>query len=132
MEDSLFTKIMQGEIPCHKVYEDEKTFAFLDIHPKQPGHLLVIPKQQVEFVWDLPDQAYQALMNTVQKLARHMRTVFGSKYVGSLVEGTAVPHAHVHLFPFNTESEFHARPDLSQEPDHDALAKIAEQLRVGL
>ncbi len=67
MEDSIFTKIIKGEIPCHKVYEDAQTLAFLDIHPVQPGHMLVIPKQQIEFVWDLPDEIYQALMMTTKK-----------------------------------------------------------------
>src|SRR5690606_32793311 len=67
MNDSIFTKIIKGEIPCHKVYEDDQTLAFLDIHPAQPGHTLVIPKRQEEFVWDLNAEEYEALMSTVKK-----------------------------------------------------------------
>ena len=66
MEDTIFTKIIKGEIPSHKIYEDEKTFAFLDIHPLTDGHVLVVPKVQVEFIWDLKPEDYQAVMATVQ------------------------------------------------------------------
>jgi histidine triad (HIT) family protein len=69
MADSIFTKIIKGEIPSHKVYEDELTFAFLDIHPKTPGHVLVIPKKQVDLLWDLSDEDYQAVMAISKKLA---------------------------------------------------------------
>jgi len=128
MQDSIFTKIIKGEIPCHKVYEDDITFAFLDIHPKQPGHTLVIPKQQVEFLWDLDDKTYQAVMSTCQKIALRLREVMGKPYVGEQVMGTDVPHAHVHLFPFETGDEFHARSDMSAEPDYAALEQMAKKL----
>lgn len=128
MEDSIFTKIVRGEIPAYKVYEDDKTFAFLDIHPVQPGHVLVIPKLQVAFVWDLPVDDYQALMATVQKVAQHLRAKLGKPYVGEMVVGTDVPHAHIHLIPFSTPEEFRNRPDLSAEPDHDSLAALATKL----
>ena len=100
MQDSVFTKIIKGEIPCHKIYEDEAVFAFLDIHPKQPGHVLVVPKKQVEFVWDLPAQDYAALMAGAQKIGQHIREILQPSYVGLMVEGLGVPHAHVHVFPF--------------------------------
>ncbi len=128
MEDSIFTKIIKGEIPCHKIYEDETTFAFLDIHPKQPGHTLVIPKKQVEFVWDLEDDDYRALMATVKKVALRLRDVLKRPYVGELVIGTDVPHAHVHVYPFSTAEESRYMPDLTAEPDHEALAKVAKLL----
>lgn len=128
MEDSIFTKIIRGEIPCQKIYEDELTFAFLDIHPKQPGHTLVVPKKQVEFVWDLEDEDYAALMATVKKVARRIRVVFGRPYVGELVVGIDVPHAHVHVYPFNTTEESRYVPDPSAEPDHAALAAVAKKL----
>src|SRR5689334_21086022 len=102
MQDSIFTKIINGEIPCHKVYEDDKTLAFLDIHPVQPGHTLVIPKRQVEFVWDLDDEMYAAVMATTKKVARRLREVMSVPYVGEQVVGVDVPHAHVHLIPFTT------------------------------
>ena len=129
-EDSIFTKIIKGEIPCHKIYEDEQTFAFLDIHPVQPGHTLIIPKKQIEFVWDLPSDDYQALMAVVQKIALQLRTKLGVKYVGSQVVGVDVPHAHVHLIPFNTPEEYHVHPDMTADPDHATLAALAEKLKV--
>lgn len=128
MEPSIFTKIINGEIPSHKVYEDEHTFAFLDIHPVQPGHVLVVPKNQVEFVWDLPPAEYQALMRTAQMVALRLRGVLGAPYVGEKIVGEDVPHAHVHIIPFSTATEFHQRPDMSAEPDHTALAEMAERL----
>lgn len=128
MEDSIFTKIINGEIPCHKIYEDELTLAFLDIHPVQPGHTLVIPKKQVEFVWDLPAEDYQALMATVQKVAQHLREVMSKPYVGEQIVGTDVPHAHVHLIPFATTKEYHNMPDKNAEPDHSDLAEMAKKL----
>jgi histidine triad (HIT) family protein len=128
MEDSIFAKIIKGEIPSHKIYEDDKTFAFLDIHPKTPGHTLVVPKVQVEFVWDLEDEDYQALMSTVKKVARRIRAVMGRPYVGELVVGIDVPHAHVHVYPFATVEESRFVPDLAAEPDHEALAAVAKKL----
>lgn len=129
MEDSIFTKIIRGEIPCHKVYEDDRTLAFLDIHPIQPGHTLVIPKIQIEFVWDLPDEDYRALMATTKLVANRLREVFtDTSRVALLVEGLDVAHAHLKLFPFNTDEEFHHKPNLATEPDHPALAAIAKTL----
>ena len=131
MADSIFTKITKGEIPCHKVYEDKKTFAFLDIHPKQPGHVLVIPKKEVDHIWDLPDVDYLAVMETSKKVAKRINEVLKPTRIGMQVEGTGVPHAHVHLFPFKTISDFERRrspEELSSEPDHDSLAEMAKKL----
>lgn len=130
MKDTIFTKIIKGEIPSHKVYEDQRTYAFMDIHPVQPGHVLVVPKQQVEFVWDLEDDDYLALMQTVKKVAQRIRDVMGVPYVGQKIEGVEVPHAHVHLIPFRTADEFDHKPDKTVEPDHDALAEIASSLEM--
>lgn len=129
MEASLFTKIITGEIPSHKVYEDESTYAFLDIHPIQPGHTLVIPKTQVEFIWDLAPADYQHLMDTVKQVGLRLREKLAVPYVGVQVMGVDVPHAHVHLIPFATADEFRAVPDMVAEPDHELLASIAEKLR---
>jgi histidine triad (HIT) family protein len=130
MEDSIFTKIIKGEIPCHKIYEDDKTFAFLDIHPIQPGHTLVVPKTQVEFLWDMEAEDYQALMAAVQKLGRHLREVLQLPYVGIKVVGEEVPHAHVHLVPFETVTGYETRPDTAVDPDHSALSALAEKLKL--
>lgn len=128
MEDSIFTKIVKGEIPCHKVYEDDKTLAFLDIHPVQPGHTLVVLKKQVGQLWDLGPEDYAAVMATAQKVALRIREVLGPKRVGVQVMGLDVDHAHVHLVPFDTAEEYYRRPDMAGEPDHEALAAMAARL----
>jgi histidine triad (HIT) family protein len=128
MDDSIFTKIIRGEVSSYKIYEDNRTLAFLDIHPKQPGHTLVIPKKQVEFVWDLQEEDYIALMETVKKVAQRLRVVFARPYVGMLVVGNDVPHAHVHVYPFSTSEESQFIPDQSAKPDYAALAEIAKNL----
>ena len=130
MQDSIFTKIIKGEIPSHKVYEDEKTFAFLDIHPIQPGHVLVVPKKQVGFVWDMETEDFQVLMAAVQKVGRRLRESFPDKSrVGVMIEGLDVAdHVHVKVFPFSTLDEFRHVPDMSVEPDHAALASLAAKL----
>lgn len=128
MSDSIFTKIIKGEIPCHKIYEDDDTLAFLDIHPVQPGHTLVIPKKQIEFVWDLPDEDYQAVMDTTKKVALRLREIMGTKYVGSRIVGVDVPHAHIQLIPFNTIDEYKKPQDMESIPDHEALERLARKL----
>ncbi len=133
MQESIFTKIINGTIPSHKIYEDSKTLAFLDIHPAAEGHTLVIPKVQVEFIWDLPDEEYHALMSTVQKVGRQLREVTGKTYVGTMVVGTDVPHAHVHVIPFETARDIKAAVTTAGrdeiEPQHAVLAALAEKLR---
>lgn len=130
MTDTIFTKIIKGEIPSHKIYEDDKTLAFLDIHPIQPGHTLVIPKKQVEFAWDLEDEDYDAVMRTAKKVALNLREKLGVKYVGEMIIGVDVPHVHVQLIPFNTPAEYHADQDMEAEPDHAALEQLAKRLRL--
>lgn len=130
MEPSLFTKIIQGVIPCHKIYEDELSFAFLDIHPVQPGHVLVIPKSQVEFVWDLNSVDYYAVMEATKKIALRMRDVMQVPYVHARIVGTDVPHAHVHLIPFTETSQLRHHPDTDAEPNHEVLAAIAKKLAI--
>lgn len=129
MNDSVFTKIIKGEIPAHKIYEDENVLAFLDIHPVTPGHTLVIPKKQVEFVWDLEDDDYRALTDAARKIARHIRNTLQVPYIGEQIIGVDVPHAHIHLIPFTRAIEYHHEADQSVEPDHAALAAMAEKLR---
>jgi histidine triad (HIT) family protein len=128
MEDSIFTKIVKGEIPSHKVYEDEKTLAFLNISPSVEGHTLVIPKTQVASLWDLSDEDYMAVMLTTKKVAARLQHVLGTRLVGEKVVGLDVPHAHVHLIPFDTPEEYYAH-ETDAEPDHAALAQLAEKLR---
>lgn len=130
MEDSIFTKIINGEIPCSKVHEDDKTFALMDIRPIQPGQVLVVPKKQVGFVWDLDAEDYAALMATVQEVGKRIRNAYpDKKRVGVIIEGLDVTnHAHVKVFPFDTHEELCHVPDPNQEPDYAALAEIAKTL----
>lgn len=128
MKDSIFTKIIKGEIPSHKIYEDEDVVAFLDIHPVVPGHTLVVPKKQVEFVWDLDEETYTKLTLATKKIALHLRKTLDIEYVGEQIIGVDVPHAHIHLIPFTQAIDFHQEADQSLEPDHAALARMAELL----
>lgn len=127
-EPSIFSKIVSGEVPCHKIYEDERTLAFLDIYAVIEGHTLVIPKKQVEFVWDLDDQDYQALMTTAKKVALRLRDVLGTTYVGEKIIGVDVPHAHLHLIPFDETAQMARANQENGEPDHESLAALAQQL----
>ncbi len=100
-EDSVFTKIIKRELPSFILYEDELTIAILTIQPVQPGHALVISKKQVNQFLDLPEADYAALWATVRKVGLHLRRATGKERVGVVVKGIDVPHAHVHLIPFN-------------------------------
>ncbi len=127
-EDSIFTKIVKGEIPCNKIYEDDLTLAFLDIHPVQPGHTLVIPKKQIEYVWYMDDENYHAVMATSKKVAQRLKEVMDKPYIGAEVVGVDVPHAHVHLIPFSTSQEFRRIPDMQAEPNFAELERLAKLL----
>ena len=120
---SIFTKIIQGEIPCYKIYEDDKTFAFLDIHPESKGHVLVIPKNEVDKIYELPDEDYQALMATVKKLSQHMEKQLGARTLWKF-GGTDVPHAHVHLMPFDETWQHGRTLDLTPEEFEQIRAKL--------
>ena len=104
---SIFTQIINGEIPCYKIYEDDKTLAFLDIHPETRGHTLVVPKKEVDKIYELPDEDYQALMATAKKLSSHLEKVTGNRIIWKVI-GTDVPHAHIHLEPLDG-TWFHGR-----------------------
>ncbi len=128
MADSIFTKIIKGEIPSHKVYEDEVVLAFLDIHPVSPGHTLIVPKQPVDVFWELDEATYAHIHKVAQALAKHLHEQIGCQRVGSVVYGLDVPHAHLHLIPLVTGQEIKFNHDPTAEPDHAALAKTASQL----
>lgn len=130
MEDSIFTKIIRGEIPCHKVYEDEHTFVFMDIHPVQPGHVLVVSKRQVANFYELEDTDYQALMTTVKKVAQKLKVVFpNKKRIAVVIEGLDVAHVHVKLIPVDSGEQLRHIPDEAIEPDHSSLAELARTIQ---
>ena len=99
MSDCIFCKIIAGEIPSYKVYEDEEFFAFLDIHPQTPGHVQVIPKQHYRWVWDIPNVG--KYFEVARSIALAQRKVFGTEWILSKIIGDEVPHAHTWVFPSN-------------------------------
>ena len=106
---SIFSKIIAGEVPSYKIYEDERTYAFLDIDQATRGHVLVVPKVEVDKIYDLEDEDYEALMATVKKLSRHMEEVLETRILWKVI-GTDVPHAHVHLLPYDPDwNSMHAQ-----------------------
>lgn len=129
MEESVFTKIIKGEIPAHKIYEDEQVLAFLDIHPINPGHTLLVPKKQVDHLWDLDEAEYHHIWDVAKQLASHIQQTLEPKRVGVIVEGFGVPHAHIHLIPLIHGNDIKKHQDLEAEPDHEALAAIALKLQ---
>ncbi len=128
MEDSIFTKIIKHELPCHKVYEDELTIAIIPLYPIAVGHVLVIPKVQVDQFFDLDDKNYQALMLTVKKVAKRMKKVLQTKRIGLQVIGVDVPHCHVHVIAFNTVDEYRQAADESVPVNHQKLSNMASRL----
>ncbi len=102
---SIFSKIATGEIPSYKVAEDDKHFAFLDINPVAPGHVLVIPKKETDYIFDIADDEYASLWLFAKKVAVALRKAVPCKRIGVAVMGLEVPHAHIHLVPMNTEGD---------------------------
>ena len=121
---SVFSKIIAGEIPCYKVYEDEKVLAFLDIHPETRGHTLVIPKVEVDKIYDLPEEDYEALFDVVKKIAVHMDEELGRRTLMKVI-GTDVPHAHVHLMPQDETWQYGRILELPAEEMEEIRQKLA-------
>jgi histidine triad (HIT) family protein len=121
---SIFTKIINGEIPCYKIAEDENFFAFLDINPNAKGHTLCVPKQEIDKIFDLEDDLYLGLMQFSKKIAIALEKTVPCNRIGIAVIGLEVPHAHVHLIPLNEMGEmtFKHKVSLTKE-EFEALAK---------
>ena len=127
---SLFTRIVRGEIPCHKVAEDDRFLAFLDIAPLRMGHTLVIPKVEVDRFFDLPSDVLADMLPFAQQVAQRIKAVVPCDRVGLTVIGLEVPHAHLHLIPIDTMEDMDfGRPKLKPGPDE--LAALAVRLRTG-
>lgn len=103
---TIFTKIITGEIPSYKIWEDELTFAFLDIFPFKKGHALVVPKIEVDYFVDLPDNYYKAIFDTARLLAPAIQKAVGCSRVGLMIQGDEVPHTHIHLIPMYPGQSF--------------------------
>jgi histidine triad (HIT) family protein len=124
---TLFTKIIQGEIPCHKVAESDKFLAFLDIMPLKEGHALVIPKVEVDYIFDLEDDLLAEMMVFAKKVSKKIKTAFPCNRIGVTVIGLEVPHAHIHLVPINVLSDMNFANE-KMSISHDALAEIANKI----
>jgi histidine triad (HIT) family protein len=127
---SIFTKIIQGEIPCYKIAEDENYLAFLDVNPNAKGHTLCIPKSEVDKIFELDEVAYQGLMQFSRKIAIALEKTVPCKRIGMAVIGLEVPHAHVHLIPLNEmdEMRFQNKVSLSKEEFESLASQIQSNL----
>lgn len=128
---SIFSKIVAGEIPCYKVAEDEKHLAFLDINPMAPGHTLVIPKQEIDYLFDMTESDYIDLELFARKVAVAIKEAIPCTRVAEAVLGLEVPHAHIHLVPINTEADMDFRHKTTLPGDQMAsiAARIAAQMK---
>ena len=115
---SIFTRIIQGEIPCYKVAEDDRYFAFLDINPLTEGHTLVVPKKETDYLFDLDDDTLAGMVLFAKRIAKRIGEKIACKRVAVVVLGLEVPHAHIHLIPINNEKDvdFH-REKLKLSPE---------------
>jgi len=128
---SIFTKIVRGEIPCNKIAEDDNFLAFLDIFPLAKGHVLVIPKKETDYIFDIQDQEYQDLWVFAKKVAKAVDQAIPCERVGVAVIGLEVPHAHIHLIPLQSVEDINfSRPKLKLEPVE--LQAIAEKIKAKL
>jgi histidine triad (HIT) family protein len=128
---TLFTKIINGEIPCHKIAEDDRYLAFLDINPAAVGHTLVIPKAEVDYLFNLDDDTYSGLMLFAKRIAPALSKAVPCLRIGVAVIGLEVPHTHVHLIPLNTMNDINfTKPKLKLSQDE--LAATAEKIRKAL
>jgi len=124
---SIFTKIINGEIPCYKIFEDEYTFAFLDINPIQLGHTLVIPKIEVDYFIDVPEPYYSAVFKTAKIVSKAIHEATGCNRVGSIIAGFDVPHFHYHLIPMNDMSDLSFKK--AQGRDKDEMLEMQEKIK---
>ncbi|MBD3245603.1 MAG: HIT domain-containing protein [Candidatus Omnitrophica bacterium] len=124
---SLFAKIINGEVPCHKILEDDRFLAFLDIRPINPGHTLVIPKQEIDYLFDLDDQLLGDLTVFAKRVARMIEQAVECERIGVMVAGLEVPHAHVHLVPIKAIADLNFAH--AKEADQEALSAVADMIR---
>ncbi len=125
---SIFTKILNKEIDGHVITETERFFAILDKFPTQPGHTLVIPKEETDYIFDLDDDTYQKLWQEVRRVARAIERVTGVQKVGIKVEGLEIRHVHVHLIPINKAADFNGTVSVPEEEQARMRDRIANEL----
>tara|TARA_B100000123_G_C25656906_1_gene395825 strand:- start:547 stop:939 length:393 start_codon:yes stop_codon:yes gene_type:complete len=129
MSDSIFTKIIKGEIPCYKIAEDDRFIAFLDVFPIKKGHTLVVPKVQIDYLFDLDDSLLSDLMIFAKKVAQKMQSAISCERIGIAVIGLEVPHAHIHLVPLDTVGDIDfSQPKLQLSAKE--MTEIADSIRI--
>lgn len=124
---TIFSRIIAGEIPCYKIAEDQNNFAFLDINPVAPGHVLVVPKKEVDYLFDLNDQDYASLQMFAKQVATAVKAAIPCVRVGVAVMGLEVPHAHIHLIPINEEKDMNFFKEKVQLPQEE-MVRIAQAI----
>jgi histidine triad (HIT) family protein len=125
---TIFTKIIEGEIPCYKIAEDDRFFAFLDINPMTKGHTLVVPKQETDYIFDLDDTTLSEMVVFAKKIARSIENAVPCKRVGLMVIGLEVPHAHIHLIPIEKEGDMNLANPRMKLTSHE-FEEIAMNIR---
>ena len=128
---TIFTKIIEGEIPCHKVAETEDHLAFLDINPIAEGHTLVVPKREIDYFFDLPDQLYRSTMEFSRNIARAIDRTLNPLRTGIIVQGLEVPHAHLHLVPLYKAHQVMALGH-TVEVSEERMKELAEKIGAGV
>ena len=129
MAESIFTKIIKGEIPCYKILEDDRFIAFLDVFPIKKGHTLVVPKVQIDYIFHLDDRLLSDLMLFTKKVAQKMEKAIPCERIGVAVVGLEVPHAHIHLVPLDSVGDIDfGQPKLKLSSQE--MAKIADSIRI--
>jgi histidine triad (HIT) family protein len=124
---TLFSRIIAGEIPCYKIAEDDRFFAFLDINPVNWGHTLVVPKQETDYIFDIDDEQLGAMMVFAKRVAAAIKKAMPCRKVGITVLGLEVPHAHIHLVPLKVEGDMNFRNKIA-DPDPEKMKQIAEAI----
>ncbi|MDR6563339.1 MULTISPECIES: HIT family protein [Arcicella] len=125
---TIFTKIINGEIPCHKIAEDENFIAFLDVMPLAEGHTLVVPKKEIDYIFDLDDDLLAGLMIFAKKIAPALQQAIPCRRIGVSVIGLEVPHTHVHLIPLNTMNDINFTRE-KLKPSQEELKATADKIR---
>jgi histidine triad (HIT) family protein len=125
---SIFSKIIAGEIPCHKIYEDENHLAFLDVMPLVRGHVLVVPKKEIDYIFDLSEEEMANMWKFALSVAKAIKKAIPCKRVGTAVIGLEVPHAHIHLVPMETANDLNFTRE-KLKVSSDELAQISELIR---
>lgn len=128
---SIFTKIINGEIPCYKIAENDQFLAFLDVFPLVHGHVLVVPKKETDYIFDIDDAELSSMMLFAKKIAKAQKAAVPCKRIGVAVIGLEVPHAHIHLVPMNTANDVNFT-QAKIKPTAEELAEMAERIKAKL